>query len=190
VWLDRVKKAYVDRLEITWRNFSLEQINSKEGPEWKAWEQPDLNERRSLIAAMAAEAARRQGQELYEKFHLTLLTARHGGEGRIALNEEEPLIDLAKQVGLDIERFREDLKDRDLANIIGQDHTEAAGNHGIFGTPTFLFENGHSVYLKTFIPPDEDSENAFEHFIAIASQRTYVGELKRPQPPWPKGALG
>ncbi len=137
---------------------------------------------------MAAEAARRQGPELYVKFHLALLTARHGGDDRIALNEEEPLVKLAEEVGLDAGRFREDLKDRELAGIIGRDHEEAAAE-GIFGTPTFQFENGTSAYIKTFIPPAEDSVAAFEHFTAMMGSRSYIGEIKRPQPPWPKGAM-
>ncbi len=188
MWLDRVKAVYGDDLEVTWKNFSLEQVNSKEGPEWKSWEQGDPTERRSLLSQMAAEAARRQGPELYDKFHLALLTARHGGDDRIALNEEEPLIELADAVGLDVGRFREDLKDRELAGIIGRDHEEAAAE-GIFGTPTFQFDTGTSAYIKTFIPPEGDSVAAFEHFTAMMGSRSYIGEIKRPQPPWPKGAL-
>ena len=189
MWLDRVKKVYGDDLDITWKNFSLEQINSKEGPEWKAWEQGEPTERRSLLGAMAGEAARRQGPELYDKFHLALLTARHGGDGRIALNEEAPLIELAGEVGLDVGQFTEDLKDQELAKIIGQDHEEAAETHGIFGTPTFVFANETATYIKTFIPDEGDSVAAFEHFTALMSSRKYIGEIKRPQPPWPKGAV-
>ena len=188
MWLDRVKQVYGEDLDITWKNFSLEQINSNEGPEWKAWEQGEPTERRSLLSQIAAEAARRQGPELYDKYHLALLTARHGGQGRIPLNEEEPLVELAEAVGLDVGRFREDLKDPDLAGIIGREHEEAA-EEGIFGTPTFTFENGTSAYLKTFIPPEYDSVAAFDSFMATAGHRAYFGEIKRPQPPWPKGAV-
>ena len=187
MWLDRVKGTYGDNLEVTWKNFSLEQINSKEGPEWKAWEQTDIGARRSMVAAMAGEAARRQGPELFEKFHLALLKARHGGEGRIALNEEAPMLEVAAGVGLDVERMKKDMEDPELAAIIGRDHTEAAEEHGAFGTPTFLFENGSSAYLKTFIPPEEESVGFFEHFVGMMAHSSYVGELKRPQPPWPKG---
>ncbi|MCI0438282.1 MAG: DsbA family protein [Chloroflexi bacterium] len=193
MWLDRVKKVYKDDLQITWKNFSLEQVNSKNGPEWKAWEQPDITERRALLAAVAGEAARRQGPELYEKFHLALLKARHGGggsvENRIALNEEEPLIKLAEEVGLDVARFREDLRDPELRQIVGRDHEGAVEGYGIFGTPTFLFENGTTAYVKSFIPPDEDAVAEFEHFMALMGHRSYIGEIKRPQPPWPKGVI-
>ena len=53
----------------------------------------------------------------------------------------------------------------------------------------FIFENGQSAYIKTFIPPEEESLEAFEHFIGLMSNRSYIGEVKRPQPPWPKGAV-
>ncbi len=187
MWLDKVKRVYGDDLDITWKNFSLEQVNNKE-PENKVWEREDVTQTRSLLGQIAAEAARRQGDGLHEKFHLALLIARHGGDGRIALNEEQPLVELAEQVGLDVERFKADLKEPELAKKIGREHEEATAE-GIFGTPTFVFENGQSCYIKTFIPPDEDALAEFEHFVAIASDRPYIGEIKRPQPPWPKGAL-
>ena len=190
MWLDKVKAVYGDNLQIRWKNFQLEQANSKEGPDWKVWEQPNEHQARSLLAAMAGEAARRQGDEAHERFHLALLTARHGGEGRIPLNEEEPIVRLGEEAGLDAGKLREDLRDRSLLRIVGDDHTEAAREHGVFGTPTFVFENGNAGYLKTFIPPEEDSVGFFEHFVAITCHRSYIGELKRPQPPWPKGAIG
>ena len=189
MWLDRVQRDYGDNLEVTWKNFSLEQINSKEGPEWKVWEQSDLPQRRSLLAALAGEAARRQGKELYDRFHLALLKARHGGGERIPLNEEEPILKLAEKEGLDAARLKEDMKDPELLEIIGREHTEAVESHGVFGTPTFLFENGNSAYLKTFVPPEEEATAFFEHFVAMIAHSPYVGELKRPQPPWPKGSL-
>ncbi len=195
MWLDRVKQIYKEDLDITWKNFSLEQnafaIKQKAEEtesDWKVWEQEDKGEGRSLIGQIAAEAARRQGPELYDKFHLTLLTARHGGDSRIALNEEEPLVELAGEVGLDTSQFREDLRDPQLAEAIGSDH-EAAVSQGIFGTPTFVFENGNTMFVKAFIPPEGDAVAEFEHFVAIAKHRNYIGEIKRPQPPWPKGAL-
>ena len=189
MWLDRVENVYGDDLDINWRNFQLEQANSKEGPQWKVWEQPNEHQARSMVAAMAGEAARRQGKEAFQRFHLALLKARHGGEERIPLNEEEPIVDLAREVGLDVGRFQEDLKDRSLMERIGRDHAEAVETHGVFGTPTFVFDNDAAVYLKSFIPPEEDSVAFFEHFVAIMSQMSFVGELKRPQPPWPKGAV-
>ena len=192
MWLDKVKKAYGDNLDITWRNFSLEQNahNLKEGldSDWKVWDDEEPTQRRSLVAQIAAEAAKRQGDEAHAKFHLALLTARHGGEGRVSLSDEDAILEVAENAGLDAGRMREDMKDPELRRIIGEDH-EAAIADGIFGTPTYIFENGNMAYLKAFIPEDEDAVASFEHYIALANHRNYFGEIKRPQPPWPKGVL-
>jgi predicted DsbA family dithiol-disulfide isomerase len=189
VWLDRVKKAYGDNLEITWRFFSLDQVNGKEGPDWRVWDQPEGTQGKSFLALRAGEAARRQGPELFDRFHLALLTARHGGGARIALDQAAPLVDVAERVGLDVGKFKQDLQERRLVGEIARGHSDGVEKHGVFGTPTFVFENGSGIFLKTYIPPEEDSVPFFEHFLALAVNRTFFGELKRPQPPWPKGAL-
>ena len=192
MWLDKVKKAYGDNLNITWRNFSLEQNahNLREGldSEWKVWDQDDPSQGRSLLSQIAAEAAKRQGDDAHAAFHLALLTARHGGEGRVSLGDEEAILKVAEEAGLDSAQMREDMKDPELKRIIAEDH-EAAIAEGIFGTPTYIFENGNMAYLKAFIPEDEDAVASFEHYIALANHRNYFGEIKRPQPPWPRGVL-
>ena len=55
---------------------------------------------------------------------------------------------------------------------------------------TFVFENGGAVFLKMYTPPEADTMEAFEHVLGLSRRRPYFGELKRPQPPWPRGALG
>ena len=197
MWLSRVQDAYGDNLDITWRHFSLEQNahtlrQASEGngdSDWKVWEQDDLTAHRSILSQMASVAARRQGAREQDRFNLELLTARHGGDDRLPLNEKDAMVGIAEKSGLDVERFKQDLDDPDLASAVGRDHEEAV-SLGIFGTPTFVFENDNVAFLKTFTPPDEDSVETFEHFMALASSKAYIGELKRPQPPWPKGSEG
>lgn len=187
MWLHRVKKAYGEGLEVTWRWFSLEQVNSKEEG-WKVWEQPEDYKGRSIWSLRAGAAAKRQGPEAFERYHLALLTARHAGR-RVPLNEKGPLIEVAGEVGLDVARFRQDLEDRALLEEIARDHTEAVEKYGVFGTPTFIFEDGGAAFLKIFIPPEEESVPFFQEFYSMFGRRPYVGEVKRPQPPWPKGAV-
>ena len=190
MWLDRVKSARSGSVAITWKNFVLEQVNKKEDADSKVWDEPDPHNARALLSLMAAEAARRQGDAAFDKFHLALLTARHGEKERIPLNEDEALARVAKDAGLDVGRFKEDLKDKELLKIVARDHTEAVDEHGVFGTPTFVFENGNSAYLKSYIPPEEESVEFFDNFVSLMRDRSYVGEVKRPQPPWPKGSVG
>ena len=108
-----MKAVMGDELDVTWKNFSLEQINSKEDEDWKVWEQKDLHEARALLASVAGEAAKKQGNKAFERFHLGLLTARHAGD-RIPLNEDAPLIKVAEEAGLDAAQFEKDLKDPEL----------------------------------------------------------------------------
>ena len=195
MWLSRVQEAYGDNLHIAWRHFSLEQnaYTLRQGSEgngngnWKVWEQEDLTAGRSIISQVASVAARRQGAHEQDRFNLELLTARHGGEDRLPLNQKEAMVGIAEKTGLDVDRFKQDMDDPELVATVGHDHEEAV-SHGIFGTPTFLFENENVAFLKTFTPPEEDSVETFEHFMALASTKSYIGELKRPQPPWPKGS--
>jgi hypothetical protein len=189
VWLDRVARAEPGRLEITWKSFVLDQINSKKGSDWKLWEQDGAYEdSRSLLSLHAGESAKLQGRDAFERFHVALLVARHGGR-RLSLTDRDALVGVAREVGLDVPRFEQGLDDRGLLENIARDHKEAVEQHGVFGTPTFLFENGTSAYLKSFVPPEDDSVDFFNHFVALFADRAYVGEIKRPQPPWPKGAV-
>ena len=190
MWLDRVEKSGKYDLEIRWKNFQLQQANSKEDSDWMVWNLPDRSDTRSMVAAVAGEAALRQGRDAHSKFHLALLTARHGPGKRAALNDEEVVVGIAVETGLDETKFRKDMKDEALVRNVELDHTEAVERHGVFGTPTFVFDNGHSVYLKSFIPPEEESVTFFGHFLGMMRGMPFVGELKRPQPPWPKNAVG
>lgn len=179
-----------DQLSVTWRHFLLNQINSDEDSDGKLWDQSENQQGNSMLAHRASEASRRQGPEVFENYHHALLRARHGVESRrIPLNDRDVLLDVAEKAGVDVKRLRSNLDDPSLLGIIAKDHTEATNQFGVFGTPTFLFASGLTVYLKMFIPPSGEAMDTFEHFIGLMSDRPYLGEVKRPQPPWPKGAV-
>ncbi len=56
------------------------------------------------------------------------------------------------------------------------------------GRLRFKFEDGSLAFLKMYTPPESETMASFENFVGIANGRKYFGELKRPQPPWPRGA--
>jgi protein-disulfide isomerase len=122
------------------------------------------------------------------RFMPLLLKARH--EERKDLGDQELLKALATEAGLDIERFTKDLNDRSTLDDIAASHKEAVEERGVFGTPTFVFENGASAFLKLIRPKTpEQAEKAFDSLVNIMSSDIFVGEVKRPQPPWPKGVF-
>lgn len=167
---------------MNWRNFSLEQINNKNGEDWKIWEQPDDFKTRGFWALRANEAARNQGKEAHDRFRLALLTATH--VNRQPLSDRQTLIDAAREAGLDLDRFERDLADRSLIQRIADDHTEAVSKYGVFGTPTMIFPDGQAAFLKMRpTPSQEEAVAVFEDFIETATNRPYIHEIKRPTPP-------
>ena len=118
---------------------------------------------------------------------MTLLRARH--EDKADLNDEAVILQAASGAGLDLARFREDLADPDLLREIGDSHTKAVEEYGAFGVPTFVFPGGQAAFLKVFVPPDEQAAEMYETLSKAMSEFAYMGELKRPQPPWPHGII-
>ncbi|NQW20918.1 MAG: DsbA family protein [Chloroflexi bacterium] len=105
---------------------------------------------------------------------------------RVDIRSRESVLLIASSVDLDLKKFTTELDDPASLAQIGADHEEAL-TLGVFGTPTFVFEDGTAAFLKMFTPPENESMGAFRDFMGVASDRKYFGELKRPQPPWPRG---
>ncbi len=182
VWLQKVKEDMEGKLAINWKYFSLEQVNSQNGPDWKLWEQPEDYLSRGRRAFQAAEAARRQSEAAFSRFHMALLRARHEQSRDIA--DVNTLIEVAERSGLEMPRFQEDLSNRQLLAKLAEDHTLATESLGVFGTPTIVFPEGQVVFLKMMsVPPPEECLQLFMEIRHLAEQRQYVQEVKRPARP-------
>ena len=151
-----------DDLELNYRSFALEQVNSTNGPEWKAWEQGSDYESRGLWPLRGGIAARMQGYDAHDKFMLELQHFKFVERGDI--RDRQPIVEAAERAGLNMGKFKEDLDSPERLEEIGRDHEEAIAQ-GIFGTPTFIFEDGTAAFLKTFTPPEDESVAAFENMI-------------------------
>ena len=185
MWLDKVKRDGME-LDITWKSFILDA--NKDGVDYELfWQSPIEEQGRSMYAHKIGKAALRQGQELFDQFNLNIYISRHSGK-RIRLDKYDELLEVSVDCGLNKEQLLLDLEDPKLISDIRKDHDEALGTHGVFGTPTFVFENGQSAFVKTLMPHESDAYQAFSDFIALFGDRDYIGEIKRPQPPWPKNA--
>jgi predicted DsbA family dithiol-disulfide isomerase len=179
VMLQNVRDSGERSLEIGWRYFSLTQVNSKDDG-WTIWDAPESDPARGRLAFKAAEAARRQGK--FEEFHLPLLHARH--RDRLDIDDVGVVERVAVESGLDLDRFRKDVADPDIAHAIARDHEPAVKEHGIFGTPTFLFPNGASAYVRiSEAPSGSEAVSIFDRIVSVAGDEPRILEIKRPNKP-------
>jgi predicted DsbA family dithiol-disulfide isomerase len=189
VWLAKVEESTRNDIEVDWQPLSLAQMNSKEESDLRYWEQPGAldGSDNTLLAHRAGLAAKRQGKEAFKSFFMALLRARH--EDKKDLTDPAVMEEAAGKAGIDLARFREDVADPDLLRELGESHTRAVEEFGAFGVPTFVFPGGKTAFLKMFIPPDEQAVPMYDSLIKVMGEFAYVGEIKRPQPPWPHGVI-
>lgn len=181
VLLQNVGRSPAVKLDVTWRYFSLAQVNSKDDG-WTAWEAPESEHVRGRLAFKAAEAARRQ--DAFEQLHNPLLEARH--RDRLDIDEIEVVERVAVDAGLDIKRFRKDIADPKILSSLERDHMQARNEHGVFGTPTFVFPDGASAYVRLAEAPEAaDAPGVFERLISIVAGEPSILEIKRPKRPTP-----
>jgi predicted DsbA family dithiol-disulfide isomerase len=168
-------------MEVRWRYFSLAQVNSKDDG-WTIWGAPPSEHARGRHAFKAAEAARRQ--DGFEEFHSRLLRARH--VDRQDIDEVGVVERVADEAGLDLDRFRRDVADPEILEALERDHRAAVAEHGIFGTPTFLFAGGLAAYVRLSEAPEAaDSLSLFDRLVSIAAGEPRILEIKRPVKPSP-----
>lgn len=174
--IDAVRRSGERALDVRWRYFSLTQVNTKDDG-WTAWGAPATEWVRGRLAFQAAEAARRQGR--FEDMHWRLLRARH--RERVDLEDRHAVEAVAEEVGLDIDRFRRDVADRSTLDALAADHTAAVADHGVFGTPTFVFPGGEAAYVRLSPAALQDGAvEVFDRVLAVAAAEPRILEIKRP----------
>lgn len=180
-WLFDLQGQLGDELEIDWRYFSIEQVN-KAADAPNVWENPNDGSSSTLRAFQGVHAAGKQGADKYKAYQAALYNQRHVNKRN--LGTQSILEETATQVGLDLEKFREDLKSDEVFGIFANDHSEAVEKYGIFGVPTILFENGESAYLRIKIgEPPVDPVAFWNEFVGIVRDRPTILEIKRPNKP-------
>jgi len=177
--LDEVRGSGARPIEVRWRYFSLTQVNSKDDG-WTLWDAPESETVRGRLAFKAAEAARRQGR--FDDLHMPLLEARH--RDRLDLDDGTVIERVASDAGLDLGRFVADLRSPGILDAVARDHGEAVAEHGVFGTPTFLFADGTSAYVRLAgLVENGDEVEVFDRLLSVAAGEPRILEIKRPRRP-------
>jgi len=91
---------------------------------------------------------------------------------------------VAAEAGLGIERFRRDVADPSILDALARDHREAVTVHGVFGTPTLVFADGASAYVRLAESAAENGVlEVFDRVVTVAAAEPRILEIKRPHKP-------
>ncbi len=183
-WLERLKKVNGRDVKVTYKSFVLEQANfaSRHEPGWKIWEDK-LFPSRDMPPLLAARCAAKQGEEAFLKYNQLLFRARHQKD--LDITNQLILLDVAREAGLDLKQFSEDLRTGAGVEDVAAEHEEAVEKYGLFGVPTLFFNGGVPVFVKLEEgdwekDPAED-EALLERLRPVSEKQPYILEIKQPE---------
>lgn len=172
LWIREARS--VRPLEVTWRFFSLEVINRKEGATPNFQTESSWPSLRTL-----ALARRRGGNDAVERLYLTLGAARHGHREDI---RELAVIQAAlTKAELDSRWAEEALADDTTRAEVLADHAEAVQRYRAFGVPTIAFEGADAGFYGPIIrevPRGEEAGQWWDH-LEWSLRQPNLFELKR-----------
>jgi len=161
-------------INITWRFFSLEVVNRKEGVT------PDYQKDGSWAAQRTLDMARRKyGNDAVERLYLTLGAAQHGH--RESIKDLDVIRSAVKQANLDPAIVDEALYDETTIEDVLHDHQEAVRRYRAFGVPTIAIEGldvGFYGPIIQHVPRGEDAGELWD-YTAWALRQPNLFELKR-----------
>lgn len=182
-WLERLK-ADGGGLNVTYRAFVLEQANfaSRHEPGWKIWADKNFPSR-DMPSHQAAKCAARQGKDAFQEYNRLLFRARHQKD--LDITNQLILLDVAREAGLDLERFAEDMRGGAGVREVAKEHEEAVAKYGVFGVPTLIFGGGVPVFVKLekgdWEKRPEEDRALLEQLRQVSQKRPYVLEVKQPE---------
>lgn len=172
-------------LDVTWQHFSIYQLNyDLNAPgTWQLWNErldhSDDNGCKGLLPFMASQAARQQGRKAHDAFRLELQRAVHRDYRQMNL---ATILDVVEGVGLQRERFNDDLANPENRTTLAQEHAKAA-SHDLFGTPTVVFQGSGAAYFRLSELPRSQSEavDLVNHTKLMLERYPYLQTLRRPR---------
>jgi 2-hydroxychromene-2-carboxylate isomerase len=172
LWIREARK--VRPISITWRFFSLEVVNRKEGVT------PDYQKDGSWAAERTLDLTRRKhGNEAVEQLYQTLGAAQHGR--RESIKELDVIRAALRQADLDPALADEALDDETTIEDVLADHQEAVRRYRAFGVPTIAIEGldvGFYGPIIQHVPRGEDAGELWD-YTAWALHQPNLFELKR-----------
>jgi 2-hydroxychromene-2-carboxylate isomerase len=163
--------------DVTWRPFSLYQVNNQHGADWFVWEHPE-EETRSFLALSAAAWLQREQPDVFDDFHVrTFETIQEEHQAC----EKDVVLRIAESAGADVARLADALASGEAQKLAGESHMDLRDHYGVFGTPTLIFPNDAVMYvrLKGQWSDDRHRRRVFK-MIEDVAEEPIIGEIQRP----------
>lgn len=175
-WLDAVKQTGRE-FTLTWRTFSLKEVNRRADEDSFLTDSPEQSV--SILALMLAKAAQANGTEVFDRFHEATFEAMQGQHRKL---EKLDLLGLARDAGVDVDRFEKESAQRKWLAAVRTDHREGVERWNVFGTPTLVFEDETAAYLKfTAVPPSPaEAAEVLDALLCLARCHPELVEIKYP----------
>jgi protein-disulfide isomerase-like protein with CxxC motif len=140
--------------DVTFVPFSLNQVHVAEGDP-DVWDDPSKAD--ALLAMQVGIVARDRHPEQFLAVHEALFRARHE-EGR-DIREEAVLREILAEQGVDGDAVFAEIADGWPLEQFRKEHEAAAGDHKVWGVPTFIVGDG-SVFVRLMTRPQGDAQLA------------------------------
>jgi 2-hydroxychromene-2-carboxylate isomerase len=174
VWIRDVRAS--TGLEITWRFFSLEEINRPEGKK-HPWERSWAY---GFSQMRVGALLRRRGQAELDDWYAAVGHAFHI-EGR-KTHEPDVHRALLAEIGFGAQVLDEALGDPTTADEVRADHDWVVADKGAFGVPTLVFTDGQALFGPV-VAPALLGDDALRLWDLTLGWRDFphVYEIKRPK---------
>jgi 2-hydroxychromene-2-carboxylate isomerase len=140
--------------DVTFVPFSLGQVHVKEG-EPPVWEHPEDDS--GLLALQAGTVVRDSFPAAFPKVHFDLFAARH--DQGLDLRDRDVVREVLTRHRVDADAVFETIDDGGALDVVRKEHEAAAGDHTVWGVPTFVMD-GEAVFVRVTDRPGEDTDHA------------------------------
>lgn len=174
VWIRRVRAAV--GMDITWRFFSLEEINRPEGKR-HPWERPLAY---GWTPMRVGAWLRRIDMDLCDRWYEAAGRALHE-EGR---RFYDPVVaaELLAAIGAPADAWDAALADPTTHDDVMADHDEAVQHHGGFGVPIITIDGSRALFGPVVVPaPDGDDALRLWELTRRYTQIPGLYEMKTPK---------
>jgi predicted DsbA family dithiol-disulfide isomerase len=164
-------------LDITWRFFSLEDINREDGKK-HPWERPwSYGWGQMRVGALIR---RELGNEAVDRWYAAV--GRAFFEEGVKTHDAAVHAETIAAAGFDPTMVERAIADETTTDAVRADHDEAVTRYGGHGVPTLVFASGYAVYGPVVVPaPTGDDALALWELVHGMERFPHLYELRHPK---------